>query len=92
MRRPDPIPPLKQRLATLLVERLEGWSGEWAGHLIGADQPRMSDLRNNRLTVFSLDRLVRFVERVGGDVTIDVAWTRERYIARAKDWSPWGRD
>jgi predicted XRE-type DNA-binding protein len=76
----DPIPPLKQQLAQLLVKRLDGWSGEMAAELLGTDQPRVSDLRNGRLQRFSLDRLVRFAARVGGDITLDVAWRRKHYI------------
>ena len=85
MRTPDPIPPLKQQLARHLVKRLDGWSQEMAGELIGSDQPGMSDLRNKRLDRFSLDRLVRFVDRVGGDVTIQVAWVRRNFIGPRSD-------
>ena len=85
MRPPDPIPPLKKQLAGLLIRRLEGWSQEMAGDLLGADQPRMSDLRNNRLDRFSLDRLVRFAHRVGGDVSIQVVWVRKNYIGPRGD-------
>lgn len=80
MRTFDPIPPLKERLARLLVKRLDGWSQEMAGELLGSDQPGMSDLRNNRLDRFSLDRLVRFVDRVGGDVSIQIVWARKNFI------------
>ncbi len=92
MLRPDPIPPLKQQLASLLVERLDGWSGEMAGSLMGVDQPRMSNLRNAQLDRFSLERLIRFVERIGGDVTIQVAWTRKRFIGRKDSGTLWGAE
>jgi predicted XRE-type DNA-binding protein len=80
VRTPDPIQPLKEQLARLLVKRLDRWSQEMAGELLGSDQPRMSDLRNKRLDRFSLDRLVRFVDRVGGDVSVQVVWARKNFI------------
>jgi len=44
----DPVPPLKQQLAQLLVERVAGWSQIYAADLLGTDQPRVSDLRRRR--------------------------------------------
>jgi predicted XRE-type DNA-binding protein len=73
---PDPIPALKQQLARELVERLDGWAQDPAGSFIGADPSRVSDLRNGKLTPFSLERLIRFVARTKGEVTIQISWTR----------------
>ena len=80
MRPPDPITPLKQELARRLTVRMEGWSQEMAAALLGTDQPRMSDLRKSKLERFSLDRLIRFADRVGGDVSIQVVWARRNFI------------
>jgi predicted XRE-type DNA-binding protein len=80
MKQSDPIPPLKAHLARHITRRLDGWSQELAASFLQTDQPRMSDLRNNRLDVFSLDRLVRFIDRLGGDVTIGIVWARKNYI------------
>ena len=74
----DPIPALKQQLAQLLVERVEGWSQMYAAHLLGIDQPRLSNLRRGRLERFSLEQLIRFVIRVEGTVELQVKWTNRR--------------
>jgi predicted XRE-type DNA-binding protein len=74
----DPIPALKRQLAELLVERLEGWSQTYAAHLLGIDQPRLSNLRRGRLEQFSLEQLIRFVVRVEGTVELQVKWTNRR--------------
>ncbi len=79
---PDPILALKVQLAQRLVDRLEGWSQADAGVLLGADQPRASNLRRQRLDRFSLDRMVRFAAALGGDITIDVSWVGKRFIGR----------
>ena len=72
---PDPIPLLKQQIARELVARLEGWTQDYAASFIGADPSRVSNLRNGLLTCFSLERLIRFVARTKGEVTLDVTWT-----------------
>jgi predicted XRE-type DNA-binding protein len=79
---PDPIPPLKDELARIIVERLHGWSQPNAAAIIDTDQPRMSDLRNGRLGRFSLERLIRFAAQLGADVHVTVTWTnRRRWIS-----------
>ena len=80
VRTPDPIPELKERVARLLAVRLDGWSQEMAAGLLGVDQPRVSDLRNNRLRRFSLDRLLRMAAQLGGDVSVEVTWVRTNFI------------
>jgi predicted XRE-type DNA-binding protein len=76
----DPIGPLKHEIARLLNARLSGWSQEMAAGFLGTDQPRVSDLRKYRLARFSLDRLVRFAARAGGDVSIQIVWNRSRFL------------
>jgi len=71
----DPVLPLKHQLAQFIVERLDGWSQIHAADLLGTDQPRVSDLRNNRLDRFSLEQLIRFVSRVEGSVELKVQWS-----------------
>ena len=79
---PDPIPPLKIEMANHVVQRLHGWSQWYAASFIWTDQPRMSDLRNGRLTRFSLEQLIRFAARLGAEITISVTWTKyKRFIA-----------
>ena len=71
---PDPIPGLKTQVANALIEMLQGWTQEYAADIIGTDQPRISDLRKHRLRRFSLERLIRFVTRARGEVTLTIAW------------------
>ena len=83
MRTIDPIPELKKEMTRTVVHRLDGWSQVNAAQLLGTDQPRVSDLRAGRLERFSLEQLVRFVSRLGGDVTLRVTWSaRRRWLAR----------
>ena len=83
----DPIPALKRQLAELLVERVEGWSQTDAAHLLGTDQPRLSDLRAGRLERFSLEQLIRFVVRAEGTVEIHVKWTnRHAHLFAKSRW------
>ena len=84
---PDPIPPLKEEIARIVVDRLHGWSQAMAAALIDIDQPRMSDLRNGRLTRFSLEKLIRCASRLGAEFHFTVTWDRrKRFLAaRAKN-------
>jgi predicted XRE-type DNA-binding protein len=75
----DPIPELKRRFARVICEEMDGWSQEMAGALLRMDQPGMSHLRAGRLDRFSLERLVRFVARVQGEVTFTVTWKQRRW-------------
>ena len=78
----DPIPPLKDQIARLIVDRLPGWTQTNAAALLETDQPRVSDLRDGNLERFSLEQLVRLMSRLGGDVQLTVAWDpRRRWIA-----------
>lgn len=80
---PDPIPPLKDEIARLIVDRLAGWKYQaMAAALIDVDQPRMSDLRNNKLTRFSLEKLIRCASRLGAEFRFTVTWDRrKRFLA-----------
>jgi predicted XRE-type DNA-binding protein len=76
MRKPDPIPALKQQLATAIVDRLNGWTQPMAAELLRTEQPRISNLRHGRLERFSLEQLIRFATRIRADVSINVVWPR----------------
>jgi len=43
-----------------------------AAELLGVDQPKVSALMRGRLTIFSIDRLLRFLTALGNDVEIIV--------------------
>jgi hypothetical protein len=84
VRAPDPIPALKEQLARELVARLDGWSQDYAGSFMRTHGCRVSNLRNDRLDCFSLQRLIRFVARTRGTVTMTVSWTPHfLYLPRA---------
>jgi predicted XRE-type DNA-binding protein len=84
MRTADPIPALKQQLARELVARLDGWRQDYAASFLGTDAARVSNLRNGRLQAFSLERLIRFVERDHGTVTLHVTWKSRWHMLRAQ--------
>jgi len=72
---------LAQRIVALLEQRhltqLE------AGKLLGIDQPKISALKSGRLSGFSLERLIRFLNLLGQDVRIiTTARPRSRHHAR----------
>jgi len=69
-RRPDPIPALKRRVADEILLLLDSWSQANAACLMGAWQPRVSELRAGHLHRFSLDRLVRYLAHLDREVTI----------------------
>jgi len=73
----DPVPALKQQLAAVLVQQLDGFTTEIAGTRVGLTRERMGDLRNGKLDDFSLQRLVRCVHRFGGAVELAVVSSRE---------------
>ena len=54
-----------------------------AAEVLLIDQPKVSALVRRRLAGFSLDRLVRFLVRLGSDVEI-VVKTRTRAMGRAR--------
>jgi predicted XRE-type DNA-binding protein len=45
---------------------------EQAALVLGIDQPKISALVSGRLSGFSLERLIRFLNKLGQDVTINV--------------------
>jgi predicted XRE-type DNA-binding protein len=45
---------------------------EQSAKLLGIDQPKVSALINGKLSGFSLERLIRFLNELGQDVTINV--------------------
>lgn len=71
-------------LARAVVDALDGWSQEYAAAFLWTDQPRMSDLRSGRLGRFSLEQLIRFASRIGGDVSVTVTWTARKRFLRAR--------
>jgi predicted XRE-type DNA-binding protein len=70
----------KARLARLIASIIEshGLTQAEAARVLGATQPIVSNLRRGRLSGFSLDRLLRFLNALGRDVEIRVAASSSR--------------
>ncbi len=49
-----------------------------AGKLLGIDQPKVSDLSKGKLSGFSLERLFKFLNLLGQDITIKISKTKPR--------------
>lgn len=62
-----------------------------AADLLGIDQPKISALLSSKLNGFSLERLIRFLNALGADVTINVQTkphTRKKGIFRINSAEP----
>lgn len=66
----DPVPALKHRVADEISVLLEGWTQEYAAAFLRTSQPRVSEIRRGKLDRFSLDRLVRYLSRLGRDIEV----------------------
>ena len=73
----------KARLASMIASIVEarGLSQAQAARVLGATQPIVSNLSRGRLSGFSLDRLLRFLNALGRDVEIRVAPSSSRRAA-----------
>ena len=70
---------LARRIATII--RARHLSQRKAADLLGVDQPKVSALLHGRLSGFSADRLLRFLNALGQDVEIHV---RPKAASKAK--------
>lgn len=74
---------LAQKITSILDERR--FTQLKAGELLGIDQPKISALKRGRLSGFSLERLIRFLNLLDQDVQISTkARPRSRTQARLK--------
>jgi len=71
---PDPIPALKRQAGTELARLVAGWNGDDIGTYLGTDRSRIADLRRGRLDRFSLETLLRLLDRAG--VEVELRFTR----------------
>jgi predicted XRE-type DNA-binding protein len=76
----DPVPALKAQLGQVLAALLQGSSNAddvaWS---IGTDRPRVSELRRGQLKRFSLETLIRYLDRLDHCVDINVTHVRPNY-------------
>ena len=80
--RTDPIPQLKRQVGAELASLIYGWNADDVAVMIGTDRPRISELRRGKLDRFSLETLIRYVERMGRDVELVISRARMRSRAR----------
>jgi hypothetical protein len=79
-RNSDPIPALKREAGVALAECLRYGNGDDLGALLGTDRFRIADLRRSRLARFSLEMLIRFLERAG--MSVELRITRRSLATR----------
>lgn len=72
---PDPLPALKAQLYRELRQAIDRWDTPELCYFLRIDQPRVSNLRGGRIERFSVEQLIRFLERMDYEVTVSV---RER--------------
>lgn len=53
--------------------------------MLGISQPRVSDLVRGKLSKFSLDMLLDFLDRMGEDVRIEVGRPKKRKLEPASE-------
>ena len=76
MQREDPIPRLKRDAAAKLVELFANWTAHDVAAYIGTDAQRVMEIRRGKLDRFSLETLVRYIERMGRHVDLTVSARR----------------
>lgn len=82
MARTDPIPQLKRDAAAAVVALIDGWNAHDVASVMGTDQPRISDLRRDKLDRFSLETLIRFLDRLHQRVELQISDDRRARFKR----------
>lgn len=72
MPRTDPIPELKRQLGAAIAPLVSGWNSDDIAAFIGTDRARVSELRRGKLDRFSLETLIRYLDRLRRDVELRV--------------------
>ncbi len=68
----DPIPELKRQLGAAIAPLVTGWNADDIGAFIGTDRARISELRRGKLDRFSLETLIRYLDRLRRTVELRV--------------------
>ena len=81
----DPIPPLKAQLYSELRGAIDQWETAELCYFLRVGQPRVSNLRSGRIERFSVEHLIRFLERMNYEVTLSVRERRRSFrpVARS---------
>jgi hypothetical protein len=80
----DSISTLKRQLADAILEISDGMPVTVAARGLGINPARVCDLRGGRIDRFSVERLIRIISTVGGEVTLSVSVPRQRDVC----WFP----
>ncbi|MGV9585924.1 helix-turn-helix domain-containing protein [Nocardia farcinica] len=69
---------VRSQLMRAIRDRIDefGWSQRVAATNLGVTQPRISDLKNGKMSRFSVDTLVNLAARVGLTVEVRIVDTR----------------
>lgn len=75
----------RSNLLMLVQDKIEKgkWSQPEVAKMLGISQPRVSDLVRGKLSKFSLEMLLSFLERMGEEVRIEVGKPRKRKLEDA---------
>ena len=75
----------RSNLLMLVQDKIEKgkWSQRVVAKMLGISQPRVSDLVRGKLSKFSLEMLLGFLERMGEEVRIEVGKPRKRKLEDA---------
>jgi predicted XRE-type DNA-binding protein len=63
---------LRKELASIVVMLGDRMSSSMMAVQLGVDTPKVAALRNGRLAIFSLERLMHYATRLGHDVDITI--------------------
>jgi predicted XRE-type DNA-binding protein len=77
----------KAELATKIIAEIQRrrMTQAQAAAILGIDQPKISALKQGRLSAFSIERLMRFLLLLGRDIEISVKGsTKSRSVARLR--------
>jgi predicted XRE-type DNA-binding protein len=75
----------RSNLLMLVQDKIEKgkWSQPEVAKMLGISQPRVSDLMRGKLSKFSLEMLMGFLERMGVEVRIEVGKPKKRKLEDA---------
>lgn len=65
---------MRSKLMIAIEETIKakGWTQAHAAKIIGVSQPRIAELFASRIDLFTLDTLIRYLKKLGKEVTLTV--------------------
>ena len=70
------------KISTMITR--QGFTQKQAAKVLGVDQPRVSDLMRGKLSGFTVDRLLGYINTLGSDVEIVVKRRRTKYAGETR--------